>query len=120
MTVIRAFFRTVVVALAIWAGQVILRPRVNSMGLWAMISLGIAAAVFGALLTRLLTATRSRWMEGFLQFVATSIVLLAYYLVLPKHPLMEGPDLALSIAVGALSGLTEWLVPEGAPASPTL
>ncbi|MCY0879501.1 MAG: hypothetical protein OWU84_11245, partial [Firmicutes bacterium] len=100
MTVVRAFFRTVVVALAIWGGQVILRPRVNTMGLWAMISLGIAAAALSVFLTRLVTTTENRWMEGMLAFVATSAVLMGFYLVIPKHPVMEGPDLTLSLAVG--------------------
>lgn len=108
MTLIRAFFRAVIVALAVWAGQSILPA--NRVGIWAMVSLGIAAAILGLLFTHILTHPKSRGTSAAWQFAATAIVLFAFYWLIPKHPLMVGPDMTLVIAIAIISGLSEWFV----------
>lgn len=111
MTMTRAVVRAVVVALAIWAGQTVM-PSSNRIGIWAMVSLGIGSAVLGMLLTRLITYSHRRWSAGLLNFVGTTVILLGFYLLLPKRPAMVMPDLILAFEVGVLSGLTEGFLPE--------
>lgn len=111
MTTLRALFRAVVVALAIWAGQSII-VSANKTGTWAMVTLGIASAIGGVLLTRFLAHTDNRLGESGLQFVATAAILVLYYWLLPKNAAMVGPDLGLAVSVAILSGLAEWLVPD--------
>lgn len=111
MTTLRALFRAVVVALAIWVGQNLVAP-VNTAGIWAMISLGIASALAGALLTQYLAKSSRRIADASLQFVATTVILALFYWFLPKHGSMAGRDLILAVGVGAISGITEWLVPD--------
>lgn len=110
MTILRALFRTMVVGLSIWIGQNLVPA--NTTGIWAMVSLGIASAIGGVILTRYMAHTKHRGQEAILQFVATSVILELYYLLLPKHPAMEAADAALAALVGVASGISEWLVPD--------
>ena len=111
MTTLRALFRAVIVALAIWVGQNLVSP-VNTAGVWAMISLGIASALAGVLLTRYVARSSARLQEAGLQFVATTVSLVLFYWFLPKHGAMAGWDVVLAVGVGVVSGATEWIVPD--------
>jgi hypothetical protein len=110
VTVLRGLFRTVVVALSILAAQIIVRA--NTVGFWAMVSLGIGSAVAGVLVTRYVAHARTRRQEALWQFVVTTLLLEGYYLVLPKLSVWAIPDAILAGAVGVVSGLSEWVVPD--------
>lgn len=112
MAILGALFRAVVVALAIWVGQTVLAPS-NKTGIWAMVSLGIASALAGMLLTRYAVRSHGRISGAGLQFFATTAVLEIFYWLLPKYyPATAGYDAGLAVAVGLLSGLSEWIVPD--------
>jgi len=115
VTVLIALIRTVVVAVAIWVGQSLLGPS-HKTGIWAMVSLGIASAIAGVLLTRVVARSHRRVQEAALQSVATAVILAVYYLLLPiSHIITAGYDLMLVIGVAVLSGLSEWMAPDIAP-----
>lgn len=108
MHAIRALLRTVIVGLAIWAFQTLLRP-VNVVGIWAMVSLGIASAIVGYLLTDIVTHARTRALTAMWHFVGTLVVLEGYYALLPKHVSMVMGDILLALVVAILSGFLELL-----------
>ncbi len=108
---IRALFRSVVIALALWAGQSLVKP-VNHIGIWAMVSLGVASALLGVILIETLFHEASRSGQAFVQFIAAGVILEIFYLVVPKGPRMAAGDFTLAILVALMSGLAEWLAPE--------
>ncbi len=115
MTILGAFIRAVVVTVSMWVGQTVIGPS-NKTGLWAMASLGIASAIVGVVITRYVAHTRRRLSAAGLQFLATTLVLEVFYLLLPKvHPLTSGSDAGLALAIGVISGLSEWIVPDLSP-----
>ncbi len=111
MALLQAFFRAVVVASAIWAGQTALAPA-NKMGIWAMVSLGIASGLLGLILTRVATRADTRALSAMLEFLGTTVILAVFYLLLPKSLAAWAADFVLAVVVGAVSGLVEWVLPD--------
>lgn len=108
---IRALFRSVVIAVALWVGQSLVKP-INHIGIWAMVSLGIASALFGVVLIKTLFHHANRSGEAFVQFIASGVILEVFYLVVPKAPRMAAGDFTLAVLVALVSGFAEWLAPE--------
>lgn len=111
MNLIRALIRAIVIAIAIWIGQLVI-PYAHHSGIWAMVSLGIAGGLLGALFTR--SATRGT--AVLVNFLATAVVIGGYFMLLPQAPGALAADLALALMVGAVSGFIGWFVPRRAAA----
>ncbi|NMP23275.1 hypothetical protein [Sulfobacillus harzensis] len=111
MVWLRALFRAVVVALAIWAGQSLV-PSSNRAGIWAMVSLGIGCAVLGVILVKAVWTADGRMARAGLQFLATAVILEVFYWLLPKTIGMGVSDFVLALAIGIVSGLSEWVAPD--------
>ncbi len=107
---IRALLRALVIALAIWVGQLVLTAS-HKAGIWAMVSLGIASAILGLGLVEVFAAHRGRRAQVTWHFLATLIVMEAFYMLLPRVSIPAfNADFVLSLGVAVISGLSEWLV----------
>ncbi len=111
MVWLRALFRAVVVALAIWAVQSMV-PTANRAGIWAMVSLGIASAVLGLIMVKAVWTAESRLAHAGLQFLATAVIIEVFYWLLPKTPGMGVSDFLVALIIGVISGASEWLAPD--------
>lgn len=110
MVWIRALLRALVIAIAIWVGQVVLSPS-HKAGVWAMVSLGIASALLGLLVGEILWRHRSRIGAAAWHFFSTLVVMEVFYLMLPHVSLRSfNADFILSVGVAVVSGVSEWMV----------
>lgn len=107
---IRALVRALIIAVAIWVGQLLLPPS-HKAGIWAMISLGIASALLGLLLVEVVGRRASRVAEAAWHFVSTLVILEVFYLLLPRVSLSSfNADFILALGVALVSGLSQWLM----------
>lgn len=107
---IRALIRALIIAVAIWVGQLLLPPS-HKAGIWAMVSLGIASALVGLVLIEVVGRRPSRLAEAAWHFFSTLVIMEAFYLLLPRVSLRSfNADFILALGVAVVSGLSQWLV----------
>ena len=107
---IRALVRALIIAAAIWVGQLLL-PAAHQAGIWAMVSLGIACALLGLVLVGMVSRRSSRLAEAAWHFFSTLMTLEVFYLLLPRGSLRSfNADFMLALGVAVVSGLSQWLV----------
>jgi hypothetical protein len=111
MMILRGMIRVVILALTIWVGQGIVAFSTKT-GIWAMVSLGIAAALAGMLLLRYVLPMKSRGSQALIQFATTGLLVEAYYVLVPRPAYQVVPDILLALGVATVSGLFEWFVPD--------
>ncbi len=107
---IRALLRALVIAIAIGVGQILLTPS-HKVGIWAMVSLGIASALVGLVVVETLWKHRSRIAAAAWHFFSTLVVMEAFYLLLPRVSLRSfNADFILALGVAVVSGISEWMI----------
>ncbi|PSR20616.1 MAG: hypothetical protein C7B45_13965 [Sulfobacillus acidophilus] len=111
MTILRGLVRVVLVALAIWVGQGIV-PLSTKTGIWAMVSLGIAAALAAMLLLRYVLPLKNRGSQAMVQFAVTGILIEVYYFLVSRFAYHMAPDTVLALGTAIVSGLFEFAVPD--------